>query len=273
MSGAIPASPATTDRRPALKGTPHAQAKNPRSPAAAHGCESCHGPGQAHVDDDAEGAHPEVRGDEAGARSAQTCLACHNRGTHAGWEGSAHERAQSVVHHVPQRAQPEVGGTAAGQADRDAALRDVPPAAGDQDRARRGAHAGARGQDVVQLLPQPARLDQQRQESEDAAAPSPSCARAATRRCAGRCSSSTRRCARTAPPATTRTARRTIACWSSACRCSASAATSPRKHPATLYDKDQITTNKSNRMFGRSCVNCHSNIHGSNHPSGQFFMR
>ena len=45
------------------------------------------------------------------------------------------------------------------------------------------------------------------------------------------------------------------------------------KHPATLYDKDQITTNKSNRMFGRSCVNCHSNVHGSNHPSGQFFMR
>jgi hypothetical protein len=26
-------------------------------------------------------------------------------------------------------------------------------------------------------------------------------------------------------------------------------------------------------MFGRSCVNCHSNVHGSNHPSGQFFMR
>ena len=45
------------------------------------------------------------------------------------------------------------------------------------------------------------------------------------------------------------------------------------KHPATLYDKDQITTNKSNRMFGRSCVNCHSIVHGSNHPSGQFFMR
>ena len=45
------------------------------------------------------------------------------------------------------------------------------------------------------------------------------------------------------------------------------------RHPATLYDKDQITTNKSNRMFGRSCVNCHSNVHGSNHPSGQFYMR
>ena len=34
-----------------------------------------------------------------------------------------------------------------------------------------------------------------------------------------------------------------------------------------------ITVNKSNRMFGRSCVNCHSNVHGSNHPSGQFYMR
>ncbi len=40
------------------------------------------------------------------------------------------------------------------------------------------------------------------------------------------------------------------------------------KHPASIYDKDEITVNKSNRMFGRSCVNCHSNVHGSNHPSG-----
>ena len=42
-------------QRESLKGTAHAQAKNPRSPAATHGCESCHGPGQAHVDDDAKG--------------------------------------------------------------------------------------------------------------------------------------------------------------------------------------------------------------------------
>jgi DmsE family decaheme c-type cytochrome len=45
------------------------------------------------------------------------------------------------------------------------------------------------------------------------------------------------------------------------------------RHPSSIYDTNAITVNKSNRMFGRSCVNCHSNIHGSNHPSGQFFMR
>ena len=39
----------------AVSKTAHGRIKNPRTPMANSGCESCHGPGQAHVDDDDKG--------------------------------------------------------------------------------------------------------------------------------------------------------------------------------------------------------------------------
>lgn len=47
---------------------------------------------------------------------------------------------------------------------------------------------------------------------------------------------------------------------------------SDTRHPGTLYDQSQLNV-ASNRLFGRSCTNCHSTIHGSNHPSGKTFLR
>jgi len=41
-------------------------------------------------------------------------------------------------------------------------------------------------------------------------------------------------------------------------------------HPSTLYDLPDL---QSNRLLNRSCTNCHSQIHGSNNPSGRFFTR
>ncbi len=42
------------------------------------------------------------------------------------------------------------------------------------------------------------------------------------------------------------------------------------RHPSTLYDAPDLV---SNRLFNRSCTNCHTQIHGSNHPSGKTFLR
>jgi predicted CXXCH cytochrome family protein len=44
------------------------------------------------------------------------------------------------------------------------------------------------------------------------------------------------------------------------------------RHPSTIYDGTQLAAG-SNRMLGRSCVNCHSTVHGSNHPAGGTFLR
>lgn len=44
------------------------------------------------------------------------------------------------------------------------------------------------------------------------------------------------------------------------------------RHPGTLYDQTRINT-LSNRVFIRSCTNCHQQVHGSNHPSGNLFLR
>jgi DmsE family decaheme c-type cytochrome len=87
-----------------LTGTQHARTLNPRTPAAQQGCESCHGPGQAHVNDEAGGHILKFKSAPADVASA-TCLSCHNRGGHAGWEGSVHEArklACTTCHSVHQ---------------------------------------------------------------------------------------------------------------------------------------------------------------------------
>jgi DmsE family decaheme c-type cytochrome len=46
-------------------------------------------------------------------------------------------------------------------------------------------------------------------------------------------------------------------------------------HPSTLYSGTGIPANAgaAQQLLGRSCTNCHSQIHGSNHPSGARFTR
>ncbi|NMH66659.1 DmsE family decaheme c-type cytochrome [Shewanella salipaludis] len=47
-------------------------------------------------------------------------------------------------------------------------------------------------------------------------------------------------------------------------------------HPSLAQDSSRLSTpyaSSSALLLGRSCTNCHSSIHGSNHPSGSRFQR
>jgi DmsE family decaheme c-type cytochrome len=49
---------------------------------------------------------------------------------------------------------------------------------------------------------------------------------------------------------------------------------SPAGHPSEAYSSDEVDDNRNNRfLLGRSCLNCHSQVHGSNHPSGSKLHR
>ncbi|NIQ03131.1 MAG: DmsE family decaheme c-type cytochrome [Nitrospinaceae bacterium] len=44
-------------------------------------------------------------------------------------------------------------------------------------------------------------------------------------------------------------------------------------HPSELYDKNRAFGSAKRDVLGKACLNCHSRIHGSNHPSGVRFQR
>jgi DmsE family decaheme c-type cytochrome len=249
----------------------HGQANDARTPAATLGCESCHGPGQAHVDDEAKGNIKRF-GTLKPTEINQTCLSCHNRSNHAGWEGSTHEARNlscGTCHsvHAPKSTQYQLAKATETQlcatchrlqvAKTERAVAHMPVREGKMSCSschnphgsinnvkalKAGSsvvescttcHAEMRGPMLFEHTP----------------------VRESCVTCHDPHGSSNDRMLAVRLP---------FLCQ----RCHV-----VTRHPSSVYDNAAITTAKSNRMFGRSCVNCHSNIHGSSHPSGQYFMR
>jgi DmsE family decaheme c-type cytochrome len=251
-----------------IRASKHGQARDPRSPAAAQGCESCHGPGEAHAADP-EAVKPMQFSKISAPAVTEACATCHNRGVHAQWQGSQHEaRNVSCVSchsvHQPRSAK--------------AQLKTV-----DQQQQCMSCH-----RDKVTKLDRSGHMPVREGKMECSSCHNPhgstnvrllragntvneSCATCHTDKRGPflfeHAGVSGENCATCHDPHGSNNDRMLVAKLPFLCqRCH-----NHTRHPSTIYDNRVLQS--SNRLFGRSCVTCHSAIHGSNHPAGATFLR
>ena len=246
-------------------GTAHSVKTDDRTPAATRGCESCHGPGKAHVDGGGDPTKIVNLAKLAPQRASET-RDCHKRpDTRSG--GRRYDTrnvgcVSATAYHAKGRA-----AQAASELSLCASCIATKIAKLD-----RSGTCGARG-DAVHHVPQPAWRDER-----EAAGRGDSVAEACTSCHADKRGHVSWEHApgrdglhRTCPNPHGSSNERNLV---SSRRFSAAGHVATR-HPSTIYDAALIGAGAtpSIRIYARSCVTCHSTIHGSNHPSGQRFIR
>ncbi|MFC1744120.1 cytochrome c3 family protein [Candidatus Riflebacteria bacterium] len=82
------------DEKESYEETAHADEENEGSPATKKGCQSCHGPGEGHIQSKGEVSTAEIGAESESSveEKSKVCLDCHNKEFQAGWKGSVHQK-------------------------------------------------------------------------------------------------------------------------------------------------------------------------------------
>lgn len=248
-----------------LANTPHGQ--KPFAMRSTLGCETCHGPGRAHVENGGDAAlirNPARMNPE---ESAALCLGCHENGAQTHWKGSVHEQrglacatCHSVHKFTSEKAQLKtltVDATCGG------CHKDI------QAQIQRTSHHPIReGLMTCSDCHNP----------HGSLTPKLLLANSVNEQCYG-CHTEKRgpflwehppvreNCLNCHAPHGSNHEKLLVENRPWLCQ----SCHLDTRHPGTLYDATNQLS--SNREFARSCSNCHLNIHGSNHPSGRVFTR
>jgi DmsE family decaheme c-type cytochrome len=253
----------------ALRHTLHGKGQNPRTPEGVHGCETCHGPGKAHIDDPSKPDSIKRFTTMKPRDVSNTCLTCHDRGNHTQWKGSMHDARNlscTTCHSIHSPKSDKAQLKAASVIETCVACHKTEVA-----KLQRSGHMPVRegkmdctschnphGTTNVRML----RVGNWLNET------CVSCHaekrgpflwdHAPVREACNTCHD----------PHGSNNDRMLVAKLPMLCqRCHIGT-----RHPSTIYDANQLAL-KSQRLIGRGCVNCHAQIHGSNSPAGNAFLR
>jgi DmsE family decaheme c-type cytochrome len=254
-----------------LRLTLHGNAHNTRTPAAQTGqsCETCHGPGQAHVD--ANGDKTKIK--RFTAMSSKdvnaTCVTCHTSGSHAQWNGSAHNARDlsCITCHSVHSAKSDHAQL------KTASAMETCVTCHRQEATKmlKAGHMPVReGKMDCMSCHNPHGSTNVRMLKTGNSIPE-SCVTCHTEKRGPylwQHAPVTQNCATCHDPHGSNNDSMLVAKAPMICqRCHIST-----RHPPTIYDGSQLAA-KSNRLVGGSCINCHSQIHGSNSPAGNRLLR
>jgi DmsE family decaheme c-type cytochrome len=252
------------------KGTGHALKSNANTPAAKQGCESCHGAGKAHVEADGDKTKIARLQSLSASEASDACTSCHTKSAHAMWDGSQHDQRNVgclTCHSVHDSKGPSQIKAANEQELCATCHRNV------VNKLNRTSHMPVReGKMACSSCHNPHGTVNQRL-LKTGTTLNESCIS---------CHAEKRgpvlwehapvvdSCVNCHDPHGSNNERMLSAKQPYICqRCHVTS-----RHPPTVYEGYLLKNSQNaNKIFGRACVSCHQQVHGSNAPSGKAFLR